>query len=107
MLKLERGLTPPSSSFSSSPLSTEGKVERLRSLVEHLETLVFQPEPSAKLVEMYLRAINELQSMQQLLNKQTEATVDEIIERLTSGNRIVVDDNHDDNAFGDRENPLE
>lgn len=107
MLKLERGHTPPSSLFSSSPLSTEGKVERLRSLVEHLEALVFQPEPSAKLVEMYLRALNELQSMQQLLSKQTEATVDEIIERITSGNRFVLDDNHDADAFGDRENPVE
>lgn len=107
MLKLERGLTAPSSIFSSSPLSTEGKVERLKSLVEHLEALVFQPEPSAKLVEMYLRALNELQAMQQLLTKQTEATVDEIIERITSGNRSVLVDNHPVDAFGDREDPVE
>lgn len=87
MLRLERGHAPPSILFSSTPLTVEGKVERLRALVEHLEGLVFQPEPSAKLVEMYLRALNELQTMQQLLNKQTEATVDEIIERLISRNR--------------------
>lgn len=97
---------PTPSLFSEDVLSVEGKIKRLKALVEHLEVEVFRPQPSAKLVEMYLRAIRELQDMQQLQVKETEATVDEIIERITTRNRFVLDANDAANTDSSGEIPL-
>lgn len=81
-------------------LSVEGKITRLRALAQHLEAVVFGDKPSAKLVEMYLRTLRELQDYQQLLAKTTEESVDEIIERIATRSRIGVSDVERDDPVG-------